>query len=221
MNDFKDVERRLPQELIDRYKNIHPAELGHVIEFGVVSPDITPVLTKPFYFVGSAVTCRISPVCSAAVYDAIRRAHPGDVLVIDMQGEKRHSCWGEIVTICAKEKGMVGGLVDGPVVDSQKIIENDFPVLSRGRTNLTTKFVGFRSDVNIPVTIGGVNVNPGDLVLANEDGAVVIAYEDAPKLISIAESADAVDEERQEYFKKGELYKFMQVDKYLDMIKPL
>ena len=55
----------------------------------------------------------------------------------------------------------------------------------------------------------------------SEDGAVVIAYEDAPKLISIAESADAVDEERQEYFKKGELYKFMQVDKYLDMIKPL
>ena len=221
MNDFKDVARRLPQELIDRYKNIHPAELGHVIEFGVVSPEIMPVLQKPFYFVGPAVTCRISPVCSVSIYEAFRRARPGDVLVIDMQGERRHACWGEIVTICAKEKGLAGALVDGPVVDSQKIIENDFPVLSRGRTNLTTKFLGFRGDVNIPVTIGGVCVNPGDLVLANEDGAVVIAYEDAPKLISIAESADAVDEERQVYFKKGELYKFMQVDKYLDMIKPL
>ena len=94
-------------------------------------------------------------------------------------------------------------------------------MLSRGRTNLTTKFVGLNSDINIPVTIGGVNVNPGDLVLANEDGAVIISYEDAPKLIERAEAADAIDEERQVYFKKGELYKFMQVDKYLDMIKPL
>ena len=221
MNDFKKAERRLPQELIDRYKKIHPAELGHVIEFGVVSPEITPVLQKPCYFVGPAVTCRITPICSAAIYGAIRMAQPGDVLVVDMQGEKRHACWGEIVTICAKEKGLAGGLVDGPVVDSQKIIENDFPVLSRGRTNLTTKFVGLNSDINIPVTIGGVNVNPGDLVLANEDGAVIISYEDAPKLIERAEAADAIDEERQVYFKKGELYKFMQVDKYLDMIKPL
>ena len=77
MNDFKDVERRLPQELIDRYKNIHPAELGHVIEFGVVSPEIMPVLQKPFYFVGPAVTCRISPVCSVSIYEAFRRARPG------------------------------------------------------------------------------------------------------------------------------------------------
>lgn len=217
MNIFQDAERRLPQELIERYRNIHPGELGHIIEFGFVSGDITPVLQKPFYFVGTAVTCRITPVCSVAVYDAIRRAQPGDVLVVDMQGEKRHACWGEITTICAKERKLSGAVIDGPVVDSKRIIELDFPVMSRGRTNLTTKFVGFRSDVNIPVSVGGVNVNPGDLILANEDGVTVIPFETAGKLIDIAEAADAKDELRQEYIKKGELYQFMEVDKYLAM----
>jgi regulator of RNase E activity RraA len=221
MNIFQDVPRRLPKELIERYKKIHPGELGHVIEFGFMSNDLTPVLHKPFYFVGTAVTCRITPVCSVAVYDAIRRAQEGDVLVVDIQGEKRHACWGEITTICAKERKLSGAVIDGPVVDSARIIELDFPVLSRGRTNLTTKFVGFRSDVNIPVSVGGVNVNPGDLILANEDGCVVIPFETADKLISIAEAADAKDEQRQEYIKKGELYKFMEIDKYLSMHKSL
>jgi regulator of RNase E activity RraA len=86
MNIFQDVPRRLPQELIERYKKIHPGELGHVIEFGFMSSELTPVLHRPFYFVGTAVTCRITPVCSAAVYDAIRRAQEGDVIVVDIQG---------------------------------------------------------------------------------------------------------------------------------------
>lgn len=221
MNTFQDVPRRLPKELIDRYQKIHPGELGHVIEFGFMSSEITPVLQKPFYFVGTAVTCRITPVCSAAVYDAIRRCQEGDVIVVDIQGEKRHACWGEITTICAKERKLSGAIIDGPVVDSRRIIELDFPVMSRGRANLTTKFVGFRSDVNIPVSVGGVNVNPGDLMLANEDGVTVIPFEMAENLINVAEAADAKDKRRQEYIRRGELYKFMEVDKYISMQKAL
>lgn len=221
MNIFNSVERRVPRELIERYKKIHPGELGHVIEFGFVSSDITPILQRPFYFVGTAVTCRITPVCSAAVYDAIRRTEEGDVLVVDIQGEKRHACWGEITTMCAKEKKLAGAVIDGSVVDSQMIIELDFPVLSRGRTNLTTKFVGFRSDVNIPVSVGGVTIEPGDLILANEDGVLSIPFDMAPKLIDIAEAVDAKDEMRQEYIKNGVLYEFMEVDKYIFMHKSL
>lgn len=217
MNIFRDVERRLPNELIERYRNIHPGELGHVIEFGFLSSDITPVLQKPFYFAGTAVTCRITPICSVAVYDAIRRAQEGDVIVVDIQGEKRHACWGEITTICAKERNLSGAVIDGPVVDSAKIMELNFPVFSRGRTNLTTKFVGFRSDVNVPVSVGGVSITPGDLILANEDGVTAIPFEIAHKLIDLAEAADTKDEMRQEYIKRGELYKFMEVDKYLSM----
>jgi regulator of RNase E activity RraA len=221
VNVFKDVDRRLPEELIERYRHIHPGELGHVIEFGFMSGDIAPVLQRPFYFVGSAVTCRITPVCSAAVYDAIRRAQKGDVIVVDIQGEKRHACWGEITTICAQARGMSGAVIDGPVVDSARIIELDFPVMARGRTNLTTKFVGFRSDVNVPVAVGGVSVNPGDLILGNEDGVTVVPFEDAPGLIAIAEAADEKDVKRQEHIKRGTLYDFMEVDKYVAMHKSL
>lgn len=221
MNIFQDVQRRLSEELIERYRRIHPGELGHVIEFGFMSSDIKPVLQKPFYFVGTALTCRITPVCSAAVYDTIRRAQEGDVIVVDIQGEKRHSCWGEITTICAKERELSGAVIDGPVVDSRRIIDLDFPVMARGYSNLTTKFVGFRSDVNIAVSVGGVSVEPGDLILANEDGVTVVPFDLAEKLITVAEAADEKDELRQEYIKKGELYKFMEVDKYVGMHKGL
>lgn len=217
MNQFKEIERRLPEALIERYKKINPGELGHVIEFGFVSPEITPVLQKPFYFVGSAITCRITPLCSVAVYDAMKRSQPGDVIVVDLQGEKRHACWGEITTMCAKERGLSGAVIDGPVVDSRRIIEMDFPVFSRGRTNLTTKFLGFRSDINVPVSVGGVCVNPGDLILGNEDGVTVIPYETAEALINLAEAADEKDIRRQEYIKKGKLYEFMEVQRFMDM----
>ncbi|WP_251613999.1 RraA family protein [Senimuribacter intestinalis] len=188
MNIINTKVRRLPDALIERFRQISPSELGHALEFGFMNNDITLLdKSKDTYVVGSAITARIPATDSTMVYKAMTYSEPGDVLVIDMQGEKRHACWGEMTTLTAKRFGLQAVVVDGPNTDSKEIKEKDFPVFSKGQSNLTTKIFGFKGDVNVPVCCGGCVVCPGDLILGNSDGIVVVPYDFAEKLIEIAE----------------------------------
>lgn len=130
-------------------------------------------------------------------------AEPGDILVIDMQGEKRHACWGEMTTLTARRFDLQAVIVDGPNTDSKEIKENGFPVFSKGQSNLTTKIMGFKGDVNVPVCCGGTVVCPGDLILANNDGIVVIPYDFADRLIEIAETYERYNDIDKEGFAKN------------------
>ena len=188
MNIINTKVRRLDPALIERFRHISPSELGHAMEFGFMSNEIKILDNSKFvYIVGTAITARIPSTDSTFVYKAMTYAQPGDILVIDMQGEKRHAPWGEMTTLTAKRFGLAGVIVDGPNTDSEEIKANDFPVFSKGQSNLTTKIQGWKGDVNVPVCCGGVVVNPGDLILANNDGIFAVPYDYADKLIEIAE----------------------------------
>ena len=192
--------------LLERFKHIHPSELGHVIEYGFMDIDIRSVGGGPLYVVGPALTVRITPTDSAMVYKALDMAQTGDVIVIDNQGERRHACWGEITTLNALRNKLAGAVVDGPVTDSHRIAEMGFAVFSRSSTNLTTKLIGFRGDINVPVQCGGVTVKPGDIVCANEDGVLVIPLELAAALIELAEDAEKAEVIRKDRIARGESF---------------
>ena len=122
MNIINTKVRRLDKTLIDRFKKISPSELGHALEFGFMNNDIVPLnKEKCMYVVGTAITARIPATDSTMVYKAMTYSKPGDVLVIDMQGEKRHACWGEMTTLTAKRFGLAAVVVDGPNTDSEEI----------------------------------------------------------------------------------------------------
>lgn len=223
MNIINTKVNRLPQDLIERYKKISPSELGHALEFGFVNPEIKLLdNSKPIYVVGTAITARIPAVDSTMVYKAMTYAKPGDVLVIDMQGEKRHACWGEMTTLTAKRFGISAVIVDGPNTDTEEIKELDFPVFSKGQSNLTTKILGYRGDVNVPVQCGGVVISPGDLILANNDGILAIPYICADKFIEIAELYEKYNQIDKEGFEKDlpltEIMSFEEKIKKMDVI---
>ena len=208
---------RPDSRLVERFKNIHPSELGHVIEYGFMDTDIRLVGGGARYVVGPALTVRITPTDSAMVYKALDMAQPGDVIVIDNQGERRHACWGEITTLNALRKQVAGAVVDGPVTDSRRIVELDFAAFSRSSTNLTTKLIGFRGDINVPVQCGGVTVKPGDIVCANEDGVLVVPLETAASLIEKAEGAEKTEETRQARIARGDSFMdIMGIQPYID-----
>lgn len=204
MNIINRKVRRLDEALIERFRKISPSELGHALEFGFINNEITPLNKEQnIYVVGTAITVRIPATDSTMVYKAMTYAKPGDILVIDMQGEKRHACWGEMTTLTAKRFGLAAVVVDGPNTDSEEIKANGFPVFSKGQSNLTTKISGFRGDVNVPVCCGGTVVCPGDLILANNDGVVVIPFDFADKLIELAETYERYNEIDKEGFAKN------------------
>jgi len=191
----------LSSELIERYRAIQPATIGHLIEFGFCDPSLRPVW-KTLKLVGPAVTVRTSALDSAIVHVAIDVAEPGDVIVIDRNGDQKHACWGEMTSLAAKLKGVAGAIVDGCATDSAEIEEMKFPVYSRHISPITTKGLALEGEINTQVLIGGVPVNPGDLIVADVNGVLILPASLAPQLIEASEAR-----EHREVWVRAELHK--------------
>lgn len=123
---------------------------------------------------GPALTVKIPHLDSTAVHYALDLVRPGDVLVIDQSGDDFRSSFGGGLGRIAQLKGVVGVLSNGSTNDVEELREIGLPVVSRGTTAHTTRVLGIEGAVNVPVSIGGVVVMPGDIVLADPDGVAIV-----------------------------------------------
>lgn len=122
---------------------------------------------------GPAVTVDCRPSDNLAIHYALTKAKPGDVLVVDAKAFIEAGPWGDLLTLAAQKLGIVGLVIDGSVRDANTIIEMGFPTFSRGLSIKGTN-KNQPGKVNVPVHIGGVVVNPGDIVVGDRDGLVVV-----------------------------------------------
>ncbi|WP_026556856.1 RraA family protein [Arthrobacter sp. 35W] len=149
--------------------------IGHFLEDGFVDPAIQSLLDG-VKIAGPAVTVRIADNDAIAMNHALLALRPGDVLVVDMSGDHRHAPVGAVTAAAAVAQGAAGVVVDGVATDVVELRETGLPVFARGTSCLTTKrLYGSGSAVNVPVQCGGVTVHPGDLVLGDDNGLVVLA----------------------------------------------
>jgi len=156
--------------------------------------DIKP-LADHFKIAGRAVTVRLPDGENGAVPEAIRAASEGDILVIDAKGNKNRAVAGDFVLSLAKGIGVQGFVVDGVIRDITAIRELDFPVFSLGTTVAAGNKNG-GGKVNVPIAIGGVTVRPGDYIIGDVDGVVVVPQEDAEHIVAAAEVKVKKDEIR-------------------------
>ena len=134
---------------------------------------------------GPALTVDVRPGDNLMIHAAIALAQPGDVLVIDGKGDQTAALMGTIMMTACQQLGLAGVVIDGAVRDSLEIDEMDYPVFSVGTNpNGPTKNVPGR--IGHPVSCGGVTVRPGDLVVADADGIVVIERERVESLLPVA-----------------------------------
>jgi 4-hydroxy-4-methyl-2-oxoglutarate aldolase len=139
---------------------------------GDLSPDIRP-LFEGARLVGPAFTVKCWPGDLTAMRRAVDGAAPGDVLVIDVGGPATSTAWGGSAAIVAQRRGLAGVVTNGTTRDTDQIREMRFPVFCAGASVRG----GAKSQpgwTGIPIAIGGVVVHPGDLVLADSDGVVVV-----------------------------------------------
>lgn len=136
--------------------------------------------------VGTAFTVDVRPGDNLMIHAAMSLAKPGDVLVIDGKGDQTAALMGTIMMTACRKLGIAGVVVDAAVRDSLEIEEMGFPVFSVGTNpNGPTKQVGGR--IGHPVSVGGVTVHPGDLVVGDADGVVVIERARVAALIPLAD----------------------------------
>ncbi len=126
---------------------------------------------------------------------AIETVPPGHVLVIDTRGEKRAASGGQILTTRLKVRGAAGLVSDGPIRDSGEIAKMDFPVFCAGGSAPLNLIHHHATDLNVPIGCGGVAVYPGDVVVGDEEGVVVI-----PAGLADEVAADAAEQEKLEAF---------------------
>lgn len=174
--------------LVAQLREVETATIGHILTEGFMSPAIQCAGEAP-RICGPALTVSMPPDDGVALACAVAQAKPGDVLVVDRQGDDRHACWGAVMTAAAQAAGIVGVVIDGFITDIAAIRASGLPVWCRGRSPLTTKLLGGGGSIGGAVTCGGVRVIAGDLVLADENGVCVI---DVAAAASLAEKALAM-----------------------------
>lgn len=133
--------------------------------------------------VGTAFTVKTRPGDNLMVHEALDRALPGDVLVIDGGGDVTNALVGELMGMHARERGLAGFVVDGAIRDAAWFEE--FPCYARAHVHRGPYKDG-PGEINVPVAVGGMVVLPGDLVVGDEDGLLAIRPADAPALLEAA-----------------------------------
>jgi 4-hydroxy-4-methyl-2-oxoglutarate aldolase len=142
--------------------------------------------------VGRAVTIKISAagVAPSKYHLGVRAIHaasPGDVIAIDNRGDLHNTCWGEILSMGAKMKGVSGVVVDGAARDIDACREFGFPVYARGAVPITARGRIMEESFNQVIRIGDVQVRPGDILVADINGVVVIPPEKLDEGLDSAE----------------------------------
>lgn len=188
------IEAMPPQvspDLVALLQRVETATVGHVLHSGFLDPRLRAVLPEA-RVAGTAVTLRMPHADSVILHHAMSLVRPGDFLVIDRCGDERHACWGGVVTNAAKLAGVIGAVIDGVATDFSEIRRCEMPVWCLGPSPITTKQLGLEGAMNIPVSVGGVAVRPGDIVLADECGIVVLKPDEAE---AVAHRALAMQED--------------------------
>lgn len=156
--------------------------------------------------VGPAVTVKVRSGDNFMLHKAIELVKPGDVLVVETQGCNAYAVCGDIMVSCMDKLGVAGLVVDGTVRDIETLREIGMPIFARGTVCGAGDKDG-SGEVNLPIACGGVVVNPGDLVFADENGVVVVPQNDIKEAIAGADKKLAAEEKRREEIAAGKYVK--------------
>jgi regulator of RNase E activity RraA len=169
---------QLSPALVEKLVRAEPATIGHFLDWGFMDPALR-AMQPDVRIAGPAVTVHQPGVDGTIVGYALGQLRPGDVLVVDRCGDTRHAGFGGVVAYAAKCAKVAGVIVDGMVADIGEIRRYGVPVWCRGLSAITTKRIGLGGSFCAPVSCGGVAVRPGDVVIADEVGIVVLDPADA------------------------------------------
>jgi regulator of RNase E activity RraA len=161
-------------------------------------------LDHAFRLCGRAFTLRMAPASGGGtVGDYIDDVPPGEIVVIDNAGRADMTVWGDILTFVAVKRGVGGTVIDGVCRDIAKSLELRYPVFSRGWSMRTGKDRVQLDARDVAVSIGGARVSPGDLLLGDADGVVVVPRDREEEVLACSRAIDEAEESIREAVESG------------------
>jgi len=154
---------------------------------------------------GPAFTIRYVPVgqVKGTVGDYTEIVKPGDVIVLDNNGRTDCTVWGDILTLVAKRIGISGTVIDGVCRDVPFILKEQYPIFTRGRFMMTGKDRVMVEAMNVTVSIGKTQVKPGDIMVGDDSGVVVVPWERAGEVLKLAAEIESAETRIEEAVRGG------------------
>jgi regulator of RNase E activity RraA/3-hydroxyisobutyrate dehydrogenase-like beta-hydroxyacid dehydrogenase len=191
---LRDTSRVTP-DIVAGYRGLPTANIGDATErLGLLDSGIS-ALWPGARAVGRALTVWTRAGDNQALHQAIKVAEPGDVLVVNGEGDESRALIGELIAERARARGVVGMVLDGAARDVETLAEMGFPVWARAVTPAGPYKFG-PGRVGVPVAVGGVVCRPGDLVAADGDGVAIVPAERAATVLAAAREVEAEEARR-------------------------
>lgn len=191
-------------ELISKFEGIPTAVLSDVTTKyeNTMTHEIKPVYDGAS-MAGTAVTVKTYPGDNLMAHKAVTLAEPGDVLVIDANEYTEAGLWGELISTSCKEHGLNGTIIDGAARDIDEIEALDYPVYARA-VSPKGSYKAHPGSINIPISCGGVSVEPGDIVVGDGEGIAIVKPENAEEVLDDAKQKLQDETNLQEQIREGE-----------------
>ncbi|HUT25820.1 MAG TPA: hypothetical protein VM492_15895 [Sumerlaeia bacterium] len=197
---IREIERA-PSDVIEALGAIPTSILSDCLDrLNAMDSGLKPLLLPPRAFSGSAFTVEEIEAGNLMSHMALKYVRAGDILVIDGKGVTSRAGWGGLQTFAAKKKGVRAVIIDGSVRDWEDIQKYEIPVYARA-VSPAGPHKGWGGRVNLPVSCGGMVVEPGDVIVGDADGLVVVPKERAAQ--TLAEAREKLKKE-EAWFQKVE-----------------
>jgi len=201
--------------LLQRFAALHTADLSDAMNrSGTMDRGIQPVFTPIKRVVGPAVTVSAPTGAFNMVKIGMEQTQAGDVLVINARGVLNGALVGGNVCRGLVHRGLAGFVADGAVRDASEIREDGLPTFARGVTTVMGPIDG-PGEVNVPIACGGVVVNPGDIIVADEDGIVVVRPSEAEEVLAETARLETSHAAVQPILLRGEVTNIAKIERAL------
>ncbi|MGI8516714.1 MAG: RraA family protein [Acidimicrobiia bacterium] len=201
---LSEIERPSP-ELIARFVNYRSSDMSDAMNRAQTMSGIRTIYEPVPRVVGPAVTVNsIVPSINAGKI-GLDRCQPGDVLVVACPAAVAHAVWGGNLAYGTKSRGVAGLIIDGAVRDVSEIRDVGLPTFARHIVTMAAPIFTPQGEVNVPIACGGVVVFPGDIIIADDDGIVVVPPAYAGQVMEATDAVNAKAASVQEILGRGEI----------------
>lgn len=175
--------RAVSESVVQAYRGVPVANISDCMaRMTAAGPRLRP-MHKAGYLCGPALTVKTRPGDNLMIHKALTMAQPGDVIVVDAGGDLTNALFGELMVTTAMKRGVAGVVLDGAVRDCEMIGAGSFPLYAAGVTHRGPYKDG-PGEINVPIAIDGMVIEPGDLVVGDADGLLCVPYASVDEVLA-------------------------------------